>query len=141
MKKKAKSGNKKRAKIKVKASAKARTSAKKGSKKSASRRRTAKQPRERAEAQGSPSVETVPVKGRALRARAGAGGGDFGGISVVEDVDSESAKELLEEGQAFEAGVISGVEDAPDADQGPVRTREVPEDDVPKEYDDQDRPG
>lgn len=80
------------------------------------------------------------MRGRALRARAGAGGGDFGGVSVVENVDSESAEELLEEGQAFEAGVVSGVEDAPDADQGPVRTREVPQDDVPEEYDDKDRP-
>ena len=41
---------------------------------------------------------------------------------------------LIEEGQAFEAGVISGVEDAPDADAGEVRTKEVPEDDVPPEY-------
>src|SRR5438045_5960514 len=45
------------------------------------------------------SVETVQLKPRARVARAGAGGGDFGGISVVEDVDSESADELLEEGQ------------------------------------------
>ncbi len=52
----------------------------------------------------------------------------------MESVDSESADELLEEGQAFEA------EDAPDADQGPVKTREVPEDDVPEEYQDKDRP-
>ncbi len=58
----------------------------------------------------------------------------------MESVDSESADELLEEGQAFEAGIVSGVEDAPDADQGPVKTREVPEDDVPEEYDDKDRP-
>jgi hypothetical protein len=47
---------------------------------------------------------------------------------------------LLEEGQAFEAGIVSGVEDAPDADRGPVKTREVPEDDVPEEYLDKDRP-
>jgi hypothetical protein len=91
-------------------------------------------------AAGSQSVETVTLKPRALRARAGAGGGDYGGVSTVEGVDSESADELLEEGQAFEAGVVSGVEDAPDADQGPVRTREVPQDDVPEEYDDKDRP-
>ena len=47
-------------------------------------------------------------------------------------------EELLEEGQAFEAGVVSGVENAPDADEGEVRTREVPEDDVPREYLDED---
>jgi hypothetical protein len=89
---------------------------------------------------GDQSVETVPMKGRARTAAAGAGGGDFGGASVVEGVDSESADELLEEGQTFEAGIVSGVEDAPDADQGEVRTHEVPQEDVPEEYDDKDRP-
>lgn len=47
-------------------------------------------------------------------------------------------RKLVEEGQAFEAGVISGVENAPDADKGGVRTRQVPEDDVPQEYLDED---
>jgi hypothetical protein len=41
------------------------------------------------------------------------------------------------EGQAFEAGVVSGVEDA-DAGQGEVRTKEVLEDDVLLEYLDKD---
>ena len=89
---------------------------------------------------GSQNVETVQMKPRALRARAGAGGGDFGGVSTAESVDSESADELLEEGQAFEAGIVSGVEDAPDADKSEVTTHEVPQDDVPGEYDDKDRP-
>jgi len=44
--------------------------------------------------------------------------------------------ELLEEGNAFEAEAVKGVEDAPDADEGEVRTHEVPEDDVPDEYKD-----
>ncbi len=52
--------------------------------------------------------------------------------------DSESVEELVEEGQAFEAGIISGVEDAPNADEGGVRTRQVPVDDVPQEYLDED---
>lgn len=60
--------------------------------------------------------------------------GDVQGLSSVEDVDSESVEELAEEGQAFEAGVVDGVENAPDADEGEVRTHEVPEDDVPAEY-------
>jgi hypothetical protein len=42
--------------------------------------------------------------------------------------------ELAEEGQSFEAEVIDGVEDAPDADVAEVHTRQVPEDDVPSEY-------
>ena len=59
---------------------------------------------------------------------------------MVESGDSESADELVEEGQTFEAGIVSGVENAPDPDQGEVRTREVPQDDVPEEYEDKDRP-
>ena len=64
--------------------------------------------------------------------------GDLQGLSDVEEADSESVDELLEEGQSFEAEAVSGVENAPDADRGPVRTHEVPEDDVPKEYLDKD---
>jgi hypothetical protein len=60
--------------------------------------------------------------------------GDVQGLSGVEDVDSESVSELAEEGQAFEAGIVSGVEDARDADEGEVTTDEVPEDDIPAEY-------
>jgi hypothetical protein len=60
--------------------------------------------------------------------------GDLQGLSDVEEADSESVDELLEEGQSFEAEAVSGVENAPDADRGPVRTHEVPEDDVPEEY-------
>jgi hypothetical protein len=86
------------------------------------------------------NVETVHLKPKALVARAGAGGGDFEGVSIVEGVDSESADELLEEGQAFEAGIVSGVEDAGDADEVEVTTHEVPQDDVPGEYDGKDRP-
>ena len=142
MKKRAKAGKKKQGRNKSKASAKSRPSAKNSARKARGKRKpTAKRvARQRIVVQGSQSVETVPMKGRAMRAGAGAGGGDFGGVSTVENVDSESAEELLEEGQAFEAGVVSGVEDAPDPDQGPVRTRVVSQDDVPKEYDDKDRP-
>jgi hypothetical protein len=43
-------------------------------------------------------------------------------------------RELADEGQYFEAGVIEGVENAPDPDVSEVRTRQVPEDDVPQEY-------
>ena len=87
--------------------------------------------------QGSQDVETVRLKPKSRVARAGAGSGDLQGISVVQDVDSESADELLEEGQAFEAGIISGVEDAGDAEGSEVITHEVLEDDVPKEYDEE----
>jgi hypothetical protein len=66
------------------------------------------------------------------------GSGDLQGLSRVESSDSESVDELLEEGNAFEAGVVAGVEDAGDRGEREVRTREVPEDDVPEEYLDKD---
>lgn len=69
---------------------------------------------------------------------AGGQSGDIQGLSGIEDVDSESVRELAEEGQDFEAGIISGVENAPDPDVSEVRTHEVPEDDVPEEYRNQD---
>jgi hypothetical protein len=90
--------------------------------------------------QGNQDVETVRLKPKSRVARAGTGAGDLQGISIVEDVDSESADELLEEGQAFEAGIVSGVEKAGNAEGSEVVTHEVLEDDVPKEYDDEDRP-
>lgn len=65
--------------------------------------------------------------------------GDLQGLSTREDVDSESVDELLEEGNAFEAGVVEGVEGAGSHSERPVRTREVPEDDVPEEYLDRDK--
>jgi hypothetical protein len=64
--------------------------------------------------------------------------GDIQGLSRVPEGDSESVEELVEEGQAFEAGVLDGVENAPDADEAEVTTKEVPEDDVPLEYQDKD---
>ena len=73
-----------------------------------------------------------------LGPEAGGQSGDTEGLSEEESVDSESVEELVEEGQAFEAGIISGVEDAPNADEGGVRTRQVPVDDVPQEYLDED---
>ena len=42
--------------------------------------------------------------------------------------------ELLEQGNAFEADVVKGVEDAGNADEGEVRSHEGPQDDVPGEY-------
>jgi hypothetical protein len=64
--------------------------------------------------------------------------GDLQGLSNVERADSESVDELLEEGNTFEAGVVAGVEQADNADESEVHTREFPEDDVPEEYLDKD---
>jgi hypothetical protein len=64
--------------------------------------------------------------------------GDLQGLSNLESADSESVDELVEEGNAFEAGIVSGVQEAGSRGVKEVRTREVPEDDVPEEYLDQD---
>ena len=73
-----------------------------------------------------------------LPARAPGQSGDLQGLSSRESADSESVEELLEEGNAFEADVVTGVEAADDADGKEVHTHEVPEDDVPGEYLDKD---
>ena len=61
--------------------------------------------------------------------------GDTQGLSNAEQANSESVEELAADGQAFEAAAVSGVEDADDPDVHEVKTREVPQDDVPREYD------
>ena len=60
--------------------------------------------------------------------------GDTQQISGRAQADSESVEELIEEGNAYEAGIIDGVENAMDPDVEEVRTRELPENDVPPEY-------
>jgi hypothetical protein len=66
--------------------------------------------------------------------------GDTQGLFDTEDTDSESVKELLEDGQYFEAAAISGVGGAPRPDVAEVTTRQFAEDDVPEEYLDEDEP-
>ena len=68
------------------------------------------------------------------RTRSGGQSGDLQGLSDVDQADSESVDELLEEGNAFEADVVAGVQEAGNSDGREVHTHEVPEDDVPGEY-------
>jgi len=82
----------------------------------------------------SQSVATVTLEPTGLGANSGGQSGDLQGLSNTASADSESVDELLEEGNAFEAEIVNGVQNAPDADQGEVRTHEVPENDVPEEY-------
>jgi hypothetical protein len=49
--------------------------------------------------------------------------GDVQGISNIAEADPESVEELLDDGQALEAEVVSGVEDAPDEREVPARGR------------------
>jgi len=79
-------------------------------------------------------VHTVAFSMERSGARSGGQSGDLQGLSGVERADSESVDELLEEGNAFEADVVTGVENAGNTDEKEVRTHEVPEDDVPGEY-------
>jgi len=84
------------------------------------------------------SAEIELVSTEEIRARSAGQSGGLQGLSKAAGADSESVDELIEEGNAFEAGVVSGVEAADRADEKEVRTHEVPEDDVPGEYLDQE---
>jgi hypothetical protein len=64
--------------------------------------------------------------------------GDLQGLSDVAGATSQSVRELAAEGQFYEASVVGAIEDAPPADVSEVKTKEVPEDDVPPEYVDRD---
>jgi hypothetical protein len=79
-------------------------------------------------------VDTLVFEPKGLGPRSGGQSGDLQGLSELESADSESVGELLEEGNAFEAEIVKGVEDVSEADEKEVKTHEVPEDDVPEEY-------
>jgi hypothetical protein len=89
--------------------------------------------------EGIDTYGVVSEREKGLGPGSGGQSGDTQGLSDLAGADSESVEELLEEGQSFEAAVISGVENAPDADAGEVRTRQFPEDDVPAEYQERDQ--
>jgi hypothetical protein len=105
-------------------------------KKAPAKKAPIKKSRPRGKSEGADSVVFEP---KGMGARSGGQSGDLQGLSNREGADSESVDELLEEGNAFEAEVVKGVEDALDADEGEVRTHEVTEDDVPEEYLDKDQ--
>jgi len=84
--------------------------------------------------EGVRSYAKVPARESGLGPGSAGQSGDTQGLSDDAEAGSESVLELIEEGQSFEAEVISGVEDAPDPDVAEVHTKQVPEDDVPSEY-------
>lgn len=103
----------------------------------ASNRRSSnrKSARKREKILGAPAlVEIVAFEPRGLGSHTAGQAGDLQGVSGAQRAASESVEELLEEGNAFEAGFVKGVEDADDADEVEVESHEVPEDDVPEEY-------
>ncbi|MCA1582702.1 MAG: hypothetical protein LC796_15190 [Acidobacteria bacterium] len=79
-----------------------------------------------------------PRDERGMGAESAGQSGDTEGLSRTEDADSESVEELVEEGQAWEAGIVGGVEKGRTAGRKGIRTRQVPVDDVPQEYLDED---
>ena len=84
--------------------------------------------------EGIQTYSTVSSKHKGLGPDSAGQSGDTQGLSDVAEAGTESVEELLEEGQSYEAEVIAGVENAPDADVAEVHTKQVPEDDVPSEY-------
>lgn len=61
--------------------------------------------------------------------------GDTQGLSQIADATDESVEELADTDQAYEAEAISGIEDAADHPESPVRIREdyARSDDIPSE--------
>jgi len=110
----------------AKQSAKQRVSAKSAKRKPTSVKQHARK--------GSARSGSAEFFGRGRGSGSGEQSGDLQGLSRSETANSESVDELLEEGNAFEADAVIGVEQAESGDPREVRTHEVPEDDVPEEY-------
>jgi hypothetical protein len=81
-------------------------------------------------------ARSIPFRPKGPGAQTAGQSGDIEGLRKVARANSESVEELAEEGQSFEADAVAGVEAAEDAEESEVVTHEVPEDDVPTEYDD-----
>jgi hypothetical protein len=124
------------AKKKVVVKKKTAASKKLAAKKKAVRKPLRRNKRPRGKQEITETVTAAPRRG--LGSASGGQSGDTQGLSTRPIGDSESVTELEEEGQYFEAEAVRGVENAPDPDQGEVRTHEVPEDDVPLEYDEKE---
>ena len=86
--------------------------------------KTKSRPKKKAKAKNN-TVDTAAFSLKKPGVGSGRQSGDLQGLSGRQGADSESVAELLEEGNPFEADVVSGVE-AADSDEGEVRTHEVP---------------
>jgi|SRR5579872_146218 len=65
--------------------------------------------------------------------------GDFEGLEIHERKGFESVTELAEEGQDLEAERLDAVEKAPDPDQTELKTRKIPDQPVPRKFEDRNR--
>lgn len=106
-------------------------SARKNTAKKSSARKKARRPASKTRKRG---PQEYGIEQQAIASRSGAESGDLQGLRDIASADSESVDELLEEGNAFEAEAVAGVEHADDDPEREVHTHEVPEDDVPEEY-------
>lgn len=111
------------------------TASSRAAKKVASRKPASKKVRGPEKAQ---RLDAAEIERNLLRARASIQSGDLQGLSRRIGSTSESVDELVEEGNAFEAGIVQGIEAADDSDEDEVLSHEVLVDDVPGEYLDED---
>ena len=88
---------------------------------------------------GEPEVEAA-AESDVEPGEEGGQAGDEEGLSDEPEASSESVQELADEGQAFEAEVVDGVENAPPADEAELTIHERPE--TPNEnVPDEEKPG
>jgi hypothetical protein len=127
---------KKKKRQKVRRSMRTASKKKLAAKKNLPRKKRSSKTKKRVRGRSEP-IDTIVFEPKGLGARSGGQSGDVQGLSGIEHAGSESVEELVEEGNAFEAEVVKGVEDASYADEEEVTTHEVPEDDVPEEYRDE----
>lgn len=73
----------------------------------------------------STAAQLFPVVPRGMGPRSAGQSGDIQGLSGVQFANSESVEELVEEGQDFEAELVSGVEHVPDADAGEILAEKI----------------
>jgi hypothetical protein len=91
-----------------------------------------------AQTKSTPIEPVTPKRAREKGEAAGEQSGDLQGLTEQEDVDSESVRDLVEEGQYHEASVVDSIENPPPSD-APLRPRRRPEDDLVSEYPEESR--
>lgn len=80
---------------------------------------------------GIPTYPEVTRRKKGTGPGSGGQSGDTQGLPDVAEADSESVEELVQEGQYLEGELVDAMEEDLD---GEVRTKQVPEEDVPLEY-------
>jgi len=71
--------------------------------------------------------------------RTGLSAGDLEGLEIDDEEDFESVAELVHEGQDLEAEEVEAIERAPNADQGDLKPRRIPNRTGPRKFSDRNR--